>query len=138
MLGIKIRRDKILWGLVILFCLSGVFGRSLWGPLETRGAGMIWDMYRHGMWVFPTLNGFPYLEKPPLLHWTALVCCSLAGGVNEALVRIPSALYAFGTLLLIFLFIKGQSGREGGDRNDAAAWAAVFCCATRALKIWRA
>ncbi len=99
-----------LWLLLAVFAFHGVFGHSLWGGNDSREGGMIWDMYRHDTWVTPTINGEPFLEKPPLLHWTALVFCHIAGRVTEGLVRLPAALYGFGTLVLVYLFVSGASG----------------------------
>src|SRR5262249_35599049 len=64
--------------LVAVYCL-GIFDHGLWAPMDTVGAGMIWGMHDAGSWVVPLLNGEPYLEKPPLMHWTALVLMSVTG-----------------------------------------------------------
>jgi len=42
-------------------------------------------------WLFPTLWGEPYLNKPPLVHDLIAVCYAI-GGVNEAMARLPGAL----------------------------------------------
>ena len=136
--GIKGKRSPILryalWTLLIVFSLTGIFGHSLWGTNETRGAGMIRDMFRSGSWTVPTMDGIPFLEKPPLLHWTALLLCVLSGRVTEGLVRLPAALYAFGTLALLYLLMKpARPSALPGENHpfpDAAAWAGVFACAT--------
>jgi 4-amino-4-deoxy-L-arabinose transferase-like glycosyltransferase len=123
-----------LWLLLAVFAFHGVFGHSLWGGNDCREGGMIWDMYRHNTWVTPTINGQPFLEKPPLLHWTALVFCHIAGRVTEGLVRLPAALYGFGTLVLIYLFVAGSGGSgepaAATGSRQLAAWAAVFACGT--------
>ena len=123
-----------LWVLLGAFALQGVFGHSLWGGNDSREGGMIWDMYRHGTWVTPTINGQPFLEKPPLLHWTALVILHAAGRVSEGLVRLPAALFGLGTLVLVYLLVAGprapgEPHGEGAGRQ-LAAWAAVFTCGT--------
>lgn len=42
-------------------------------------------------WLYPTLGGEPYLNKPPLMHWLiAFAYC--AGGVNEWTSRLPGAM----------------------------------------------
>src|SRR5690348_18487094 len=87
--------------LVAVYCL-GIFDHGLWAPMDTVGAGMIWGMHDAGSWVVPLLNGEPYLEKPPLMHWTALVLMSLTGQINEALVRMPSAIYGLGAVLIVY------------------------------------
>ncbi|MGD1146763.1 MAG: phospholipid carrier-dependent glycosyltransferase [Thermoanaerobaculaceae bacterium] len=122
-----------LWVLLVLFSFHGVFGHSLWGGNETREGGMIWDMVRNGTYVTPTINGIPFLEKPPLLHWTGVAICRAAGRVTEGLVRLPAALYGFGTLVLLVLFVRGP--RSPGDMavsdgRELAAWAAAFLCGT--------
>lgn len=123
-----------LWLLLAVFAFHGVFGHSLWGGNDSREGGMIWDMYRHNTWVTPTINGEPFLEKPPLLHWTALAFCHIAGRVTEGLVRLPAALYGFGTLALIYLFVAGAGGPgeplAATAGRQLAAWAAVFGCGT--------
>lgn len=123
-----------LWLLLVVFAFHGVFGHSFWGGNDSREGGMIWDMYRHNTWVTPTINGEPFLEKPPLLHWTALALCHIAGRVTEGLVRLPAALYGFGTLVLIYLFMAGAGGPSepaaGTSSGRLAAWAAVFACGT--------
>jgi len=51
-------------------------------------------------WVYPTLGGGPYLNKPPLLHWLIAIAYKI-GGINEWTTRLPSAmLTAFSVPLL--------------------------------------
>lgn len=51
-------------------------------------------------WLYPTLSGEPYHNKPPLIHWLIALSYSL-GGVNEWTTRLPSALLtALGVPLL--------------------------------------
>jgi 4-amino-4-deoxy-L-arabinose transferase-like glycosyltransferase len=120
-----------LWLLLVVFSFSGVFGHSLWGGNDAREGGMIWDMVRHGTLVTPTIDGRPFLEKPPLLHWTGVAICRVAGRVTEGLVRLPAALYGFGTLALLVLFVRGPRGAGGFDRGrEVAAWGAAFLCGT--------
>ncbi len=42
-------------------------------------------------WLFPTLWGQPYLNKPPLVH-NLIAVSYVLGGVNETMARLPSAL----------------------------------------------
>ncbi|MBK1987583.1 glycosyltransferase family 39 protein [Sphaerospermopsis aphanizomenoides BCCUSP55] len=62
------------------------------------------EIYRNPIdkmvWLYPTLGGEPYHNKPPLIHWLIAVAYSL-GGVNEWTTRLPSAiLTALGVPLL--------------------------------------
>jgi 4-amino-4-deoxy-L-arabinose transferase-like glycosyltransferase len=58
-----------------------------------QGAREILDS---GNWGYPTIGGLPWLEKPPLPWWLAAGFGHLAGGVNETVARLPSALAAIG------------------------------------------
>jgi 4-amino-4-deoxy-L-arabinose transferase-like glycosyltransferase len=42
-------------------------------------------------WLYPTLGGEPYLNKPPLIHWLIALTYSI-GSVNEWTSRLPGAL----------------------------------------------
>jgi 4-amino-4-deoxy-L-arabinose transferase-like glycosyltransferase len=129
----------ILWIFLIGISLLGVFDHSLWGPNDSREAGMIAEMRREHVWAATVLNHEVILEKPPLAQWTALVFCALAGRIDEGLVRLPSALYGLGTLVLLYLMLRA---RRGGDpdgapqgRSEIGAWSAVLLCAG-AAEFW--
>ncbi|MBD2453784.1 glycosyltransferase family 39 protein [Nostoc sp. FACHB-87] len=56
-------------------------------------------------WLYPTLGGEPYHNKPPLMHLLIAWCYSL-GGVNEWTTRLPGALLtALGVPLLYLVGI---------------------------------
>ena len=40
------------------------------------------EIYRTGNWFYPTLQGDPFLLKPPLMQWLIAICYHL-GGVGE-------------------------------------------------------
>ena len=52
-----------------------------------------------GQWMYPTIGGLPWLEKPPLPWWLAAALGRLAGGVDETVARLPSALAAMALVL---------------------------------------
>ncbi|MBI2438148.1 MAG: glycosyltransferase family 39 protein [Lentisphaerae bacterium] len=114
------------WIVLAVFCAFGLFDHSLWSSNDTREGAMISEMVREGVWVTPVFNGRPYLEKPPLLHWTAVVLCRLFGRVNEGLVRLPAALFGFGALWIIGLWARDLL-------RERAGLVAAFLCATSAL-----
>lgn len=120
------RRRWLALALLALCFAFGLFDHSLWSANDAREGAMIREMYREGVWITPVFNGRHYLEKPPLLHWTALLLCHAFGAVNEGLVRLPAALYGFGAALIIWLW-AGRLGRA------AAGMAAAFMCATSLL-----
>jgi 4-amino-4-deoxy-L-arabinose transferase-like glycosyltransferase len=54
-----------------------------------------------GQWMFPTISGLPWLEKPPLPWWLTATVGRFAGGVNETVARLPSAVAAMGLVLAV-------------------------------------
>ena len=75
---------------------------------ESRYAEIPREMIESGEWVVPQLNGLRYFEKPPLGYW--LVALSMkALGQNTFAVRLPAALSAGLTALLIFWLIRRQT-----------------------------
>ena len=61
----------------------------LLGPDEPRYARVAVEMHRSGDLVTPTLQGQPWLEKPPLYYWLAGGAFALLGE-TEAAARLPS------------------------------------------------
>ena len=58
------------------------------------------EIYRTGNWLHPTLQGQPYLLKPPLMDWLIALSYKI-GGVDEFTTRLPGAfLSACGVPLL--------------------------------------
>ena len=60
---------------------------------DARYAQVPAEMSASGDWVLPTLNGMPYIEKPPLWYWTAAASYRIFG-VSEAAARFPMFLFA--------------------------------------------
>jgi 4-amino-4-deoxy-L-arabinose transferase-like glycosyltransferase len=137
----------LLWVFLIGFSLLGVFDHSLWGPNDSREAGMISEMRREHIYAATVLNHAVILEKPPLEHWTALAFCAVASRIDAGLVRLPSALYGLGTLVLLYLLIRPRrrggapdgardAGADGRDATaEIGAWSAVLLCAG-AAEFW--
>jgi 4-amino-4-deoxy-L-arabinose transferase-like glycosyltransferase len=63
------------------------------GPDEPRYARVAVEAQRAGAWVTPTLQGRPWLEKPPLYYWLAGAGYRLLGE-RESAARWPSVLAA--------------------------------------------
>jgi 4-amino-4-deoxy-L-arabinose transferase-like glycosyltransferase len=76
-------------------------------------------MFDRGEWVLPTLQGQPYLDKPPMLYWLVKVSYNLSG-VSESAARLIPALAVHLTILLIYLMGR----RILGER--AALWGALL------------
>ena len=63
------------------------------GPDEPRYARVAVEMQRAHEWVTPTLQGEPWLEKPPLYYWLAGLAYRTLGE-TEVAARLPSVLAA--------------------------------------------
>ena len=55
--------------------------------------------------LIPRLDGMPYLEKPPVFYWLIMLSYKVFG-IGKFAARLPSALAALGTLLVMMRFAK--------------------------------
>ncbi len=88
-------------------------------PDEGRYAQIPKEMLDRGEWVVPTLQGEPYLDKPPLMYWLVKISYTLFG-VSEASARLVPALCVHFTILAVYLVGR----RSLGERS--AFWAAMM------------
>jgi 4-amino-4-deoxy-L-arabinose transferase-like glycosyltransferase len=105
----NMRRFREKEWLFILVVASGVLWLMFLGnsPLRDWDEGtygmVAREIYRTGNWLYPTLQGEPFLLKPPLMQWLIALCYQL-GGVQEFTTRLPGALLtALGVPLLYLL-----------------------------------
>ena len=73
---------------------------------EARRALVVRAMIESGDYVIPTLSGQVYLKKPPLYYWLAASVSRVADSTDEWVYRLPSALAALGSVLLLFLLAE--------------------------------
>ena len=62
---------------------------GLIGADEPRYAQVAREMLARHDWITPTLGGVPWLEKPPLYYWQAMIAYRLFG-VSDWAARLPS------------------------------------------------
>ena len=101
----------------LLFYGLGSFG--LLGADEPRYAQVAREMLNRGDWVTPTLNGKPWLEKPPLYYWQAMLSYRIArslspttDGVTEQTARLPGAIDAALMIAAIYLFLRRRKPND--------------------------
>jgi 4-amino-4-deoxy-L-arabinose transferase-like glycosyltransferase len=98
----------VLLGLLIYF---PIFLHLCYLPIriwdEARLAVSAYEMYKNHNYLIPYFDGQPdmWSTKPPLMLWLQVMCFKLFG-VGELGVRLPSALAALFTALLLLLFSK--------------------------------
>ena len=104
--GARTRTDAVLiagFCAFLFFYGLGQFG--LIGADEPRYAQVAREMLDRHDWVTPTLGGQPWLEKPPLYYWQAMLSYSLFG-VSDWAARVPSSLDGSLMVLAVYLFVR--------------------------------
>ena len=95
--------------LIVGFCgflfFYGLGNFGLVGADEPRYAQVAREMLARHDWVTPTLSGSPWLEKPPLYYWQAMIAYSVFG-VSDWAARLPSAFDATLAVLGVGLFFR--------------------------------
>jgi 4-amino-4-deoxy-L-arabinose transferase-like glycosyltransferase len=108
----------------LFFYGLGSFG--LIGADEPRYAQVAREMLERHDWITPVLGGRPWLEKPPLYYWQAMLAYAMFG-VSDAAARFPSAIDATLLVIAVYLFFrKFRSGVEIDAALIAASCAGVI------------
>lgn len=89
---------------------------GLIGADEPRYAQVAREMLEHHDWITPTLGGVPWLEKPPVYYWQAMIAYRLFG-VSDWAARLPSACDA--TLLVVAVYWFMRRLKQGCELNAA-------------------
>jgi 4-amino-4-deoxy-L-arabinose transferase-like glycosyltransferase len=83
------------------------------GADEPRYARIAEEMSQAGNWITPVLQGYPWLEKPPLYYWITIPAYRIFG-VGEAAARLGPAVCALlAAMTVLWLGSKLWSRREG-------------------------
>ncbi len=109
---------------VFIFLVSGVLlypcmSFPLFEPDEGRYAQIPREMLTAREWIVPTLQGEPYLDKPPLFYWLVMLSYSIFGYSAGAARLIPALAMHASVLSTYFL-----GRRIVGARS--AFWGALF------------
>ncbi len=108
------------YGLVPVF---GGAGLGLVGADEPRYAQVAREMLARRDYVTPILYGKPWLEKPALYYWRAMLSFR-EFGVHDWAARLPSATFALTLVVLVYLHMKRF--RPGAHLNAALITASCF------------
>jgi 4-amino-4-deoxy-L-arabinose transferase-like glycosyltransferase len=106
---VRIPRASADWLLLAGFCaFLFFFGLAFFGLIgadEPRYAQVAREMLARHDWITPTLGGKPWLEKPPLYYWQAMLAYRIFG-VSDWAARLPSAVDATLMVVVIYLFLR--------------------------------
>jgi 4-amino-4-deoxy-L-arabinose transferase-like glycosyltransferase len=144
----------LLVAVALMLCGTGLAGRDLWDPDEPRSALVASSLLGPGPVAVPTLDGQPYLEKPPLYYWLVALAALPSGRIDPWSARLPSNLAAIATCLAVFYLGRSLYGRRAGtlagivllttfDVFQEARWARpdmllTLLLTVAALAFWRA
>lgn len=123
--SLPVRGTAILLLLTAALLAFRLGAMPLLGPDEPRYARVAEEMDRQGEWVTPTLQGRPWLEKPPLYYWLAGAAYSVLGETETA-ARLPSLLAAVLSVGLTALFGARVYGAGTGLAAGFALGTAVL------------
>jgi 4-amino-4-deoxy-L-arabinose transferase-like glycosyltransferase len=102
----RTRTDSfLLAGFCAFLFLYGLPQFGLIGADEPRYAQVAREMLARRDWITPVLNGRPWLEKPPLYYWQAILAYSIFG-VSDWAARLPSAIDSSLLVLAIYFFLR--------------------------------
>src|SRR5882724_2842501 len=106
--------------LLVAFCgflfFYGLGAFGLLGADEPRYAQVAREMFERRDWITPTLQGKPWLEKPALYYWQAMLAYSVFG-VSDRAARVPAAADAVLMIAAIYLFLRRF--RPGSETDGA-------------------
>jgi 4-amino-4-deoxy-L-arabinose transferase-like glycosyltransferase len=124
--------DKLIdgvWLIVLLLVAVLLFSVNLGGvPLRDWDEGTVAQVAREILrspagslsWLYPTLGGEPYPDKPPLMHLLVAWAYQL-GGVNEWTTRLPGAILTACSVPLLY-----SIGRETFRQRSTAIYSALI------------
>ena len=86
-------------------------------------------MVQSGNYFLPTINGSTYYDRPLLSYWVTLPGVRI-GGLNEAMLRMPSTIAGLGTILVIFFIGRRLFNKRTG------IFAALFLATSPMFLLW--
>ncbi|MDO8433495.1 MAG: phospholipid carrier-dependent glycosyltransferase [Candidatus Binatus sp.] len=93
--------------------LPGLGAPALWEPDEGRYAEIAREMVASRDYVTPRNNFELYFEKPPLVYWCDAAMIDLFGPTEFA-VRLPSALFSIGQVVVTAALADAMLGASAG------------------------
>src|SRR5258708_13149197 len=94
--------------LLVAFCgflfFYGLGAFGLVGADEPRYAQVAREMLDRSDWITPTLQGKPWLEKPVLYYWQAMLAFRVAGVTHQAS-PLPAAFDPAMLIAVLYLFL---------------------------------
>lgn len=99
---------RALWPWLPLWTLVALLAIFSHGPMplySTRTLAVAWEMWSHGHWLVPAINGEPYSEKAPLLFWL-IHAGWFVFGVSDVWPRVLEVLVGGTQLVLVSVLAR--------------------------------
>jgi 4-amino-4-deoxy-L-arabinose transferase-like glycosyltransferase len=90
----------------VLMFIVNLGGAPLYTKGEPREAVTVFDIVHGGGIILPLRAGVEIPSKPLLMHWLAAIVSVIAGGVSAWTVRLPSAIFAIGGMVVTYLYVR--------------------------------
>lgn len=102
---------RILKASLVILLLVAYLSDLGYTPIDTetdecRRALVSVEMILSGNYLTPTLNGIPYLNKPPLYNWIVIAYFKLFGNYSMFAFRLPVIVATIALGLLVYYFFK--------------------------------
>lgn len=81
---------------------------------EARQAEIARTMAESGKYAVPLLFGRPHIDKAPLFNWTVAALFKLTGRVDFLMARLPSAMSAIASMLVVYLLGRRRLTARAG------------------------
>lgn len=128
--GERMRRLDVLLALIaVIPIFVNLWLVQAWGS-EHRWLDISAGILESGNWLEPRLEGQFYGDKPLLSYWAVALAAKAAGGLNEGISRLPSALAGVLTVLVTAWMAARLLGR------GAAAPAAWILATAMSFFLW--
>jgi 4-amino-4-deoxy-L-arabinose transferase-like glycosyltransferase len=121
------RTDALLLaGFCAFLFVYGLAQFGLIGADEPRYAQVAREMLERHDWITPILGGQPWLEKPPLYYWQAIIAYKIFG-VSDGAARLPSVIDSSLMVIAIYFFLRRfRSGYQLDGALITAACAGII------------
>src|SRR5262245_61230660 len=132
LIATRLKQAGLVAAVAALVMLTNLGGPRLWDRDEPRNAGCAREMLQRGDWVVPTFNARLRYYKPVFMYW-CMMTAYLGLGVTEFAARLPSALAAIASTVLVYFMGRRLFGpRAGVWAGVALASSLMFVVAGRA------
>jgi 4-amino-4-deoxy-L-arabinose transferase-like glycosyltransferase len=118
------------WALLVVGAVFLCYGLGAYGLLNNNEglyAEIAREMLERGSYGIPTLNGVPYIEKPPLLAWTLGAAYGIFGTSEWISRSIPAAFTGLSIVATVALVASARGGN--------AAWLSGLVLATSVFQV---